>query len=49
MYNNWFRIGPLIVHGYGAMVAAGIMAAVHGAEKRAKEEGMKVDGDLCPA
>jgi phosphatidylglycerol:prolipoprotein diacylglycerol transferase len=46
MYNNWFRIGPLTVHGYGAMVAAGIMTAVHGAEKRAKEESMKVDGDF---
>ena len=27
MYNDWFSIGPITVHGYGAMIAIGILAA----------------------
>ena len=37
MYNDWFSIGPLTVHGYGVMVAAGILAAVWLAEKLSKK------------
>ena len=37
MFNNWFSIGPFTVHGYGVMIAVGILAAVAMAEKLAKE------------
>ena len=37
MLNDWFSIGPLTVHGYGVMIAVGILAAVGMAEKLAKE------------
>ena len=37
MFNNWFSIGPFSVHGYGVMIAVGILAAVAMAEKLAKE------------
>ena len=33
MFNNWFSIGPFTVHGYGVMIAVGILAAVAMAEK----------------
>ena len=36
MFNNWFSIGPFTVHGYGVMIAVGILAAVAMAEKLAK-------------
>lgn len=36
MLNDWFSIGPLTVHGYGVMIAVGILAAVGMAEKLAK-------------
>lgn len=47
MFNNWFSIGGLTVHGYGVMIAIGILAAVGLAEKLAKEYGLdyqNVDG-----
>ena len=37
MFNNWFSIGQFTVHGYGVMIAVGILAAVAMAEKLAKE------------
>ena len=36
MYNDWFSIGSLTIHGYGVMVAVGILAAVWLAEKLSK-------------
>ena len=36
MYNDWFTIGPVTVHGYGVMIAIGILAAFWLAEKLAK-------------
>lgn len=43
MYNNWFTIGPLTVHGYGVMIAIGILAAFWLAEKLAKEHGLDAE------
>ena len=28
MFNDWFSIGPFTVHGYGVMIAIGILVAV---------------------
>ena len=33
MYNNWLTIGPVTIHGYGVMIAIGILAAAWLAEK----------------
>lgn len=40
MYNDWFKIGPLTVHGYGFMIAVGILAAIWMAEKLTRERGL---------
>ena len=40
MYNDWFTIGPVTVHGYGVMIAIGILAAFWLAEKLAKNHGL---------
>lgn len=40
MFNDWFTIGPLTVHGYGVMIAVGILVAVWAAEKLAKQYGL---------
>lgn len=37
MFNDWFSIGPLTVHGYGVMIAVGILAASWLATKLCKE------------
>ena len=37
MFNDWFSIGPLTVHGYGVMIAVGILAASWLAAKLCKE------------
>lgn len=37
MFNDWFSIGPLTVHGYGGMIAVGILAASWLATKLCKE------------
>lgn len=37
MFNDWFSIGPLTVHGYGVMIAIGILAASWLATKLCKE------------
>lgn len=44
MYNNLFSIGPLTVHGYGAMIAIGALSAILIAAYRTKKNGL--DGDL---
>ena len=43
MWNNWFSIGPLTVHGYGVMIAIGILVAFWVADKQAKKHGLSVD------
>lgn len=43
MYNDWFSIGPITVHGYGAMIAIGILAAFWLGEKLAKKHGLDAD------
>ena len=40
MYNDWLKIGPLTVHGYGVMIAIGILAAFWLAEKLTRERGL---------
>lgn len=37
MYNNWFKIGPVTIHGYGFMIAMGILVAFWLAERLAKK------------
>jgi phosphatidylglycerol:prolipoprotein diacylglycerol transferase len=37
MFNDWFSIGPLTVHGYGVMIAVGILAASWLVTKLCKE------------
>ncbi len=47
MYNNWLTIGPITIHGYGVMIAIGILVAVWLAEKLAKQHGLdgsKIEG-----
>ena len=47
MYNNWLTIGPVTIHGYGVMIAIGILMAVWYSEKMAKKYGLraeKIDG-----
>ena len=43
MYNDWFHIGPLTVHGYGVMTAVGVLAAFFLAEKLAKKHGLAAE------
>ena len=40
MYNDWLKIGPLTVHGYGVMIAIGILAAFWMSERNAKKLGL---------
>lgn len=47
MYNDWLTIGPVTIHGYGVMIAIGILMAVWYSEKQAKKYGLqaeKIDG-----
>ena len=41
MFNDWFNIGPFTVHGYGVMVAAGILSALSLATYLAKRNGLE--------
>jgi prolipoprotein diacylglyceryl transferase len=41
MKNELLKIGPFVVHGYGLMIAIGIMAAYLSVEYRAKLKGLK--------
>lgn len=43
MKNELFNIGPLVVHGYGLMIAIGIIAAYFTAEYRAKKYNMEYE------
>lgn len=43
MYNDLFSIGPLTVHGYGLMIAIGVLTALFVGEARAKKRGMNSD------
>lgn len=43
MYNDLFSIGPFTVHGYGLMIAIGIILAYYTADKRARANGQNSD------
>ena len=43
MYNDLFTIGGLTVHGYGLMIAVGVVFAIVVAQLRAKRKGLSVD------
>ena len=43
MYNDLFSIGPFTVHGYGLMIAIGVLTALFVGEARAKKRGMNAD------
>lgn len=43
MYNDLFSIGPFTVHGYGLMIAIGVLAALFMGEARAKKRNMNAD------
>ena len=43
MYNDWLTIGNLTIHGYGVMIAVGILAAFWLGERLAKETGLSVE------
>ena len=36
MYNDWLTIGPLTIHGYGVMIAIGILCAFWLGERQAR-------------
>lgn len=40
MFNDWFSIGPFTVHGYGVMIAIGILVGFYIAEKLADKNGL---------
>ncbi|MDO4292577.1 MAG: prolipoprotein diacylglyceryl transferase [Eubacteriales bacterium] len=40
MKNDLFSIGPLTIHGYGLMIAIGVLAAYYTVEYRSKKRGM---------
>ena len=44
MYNDLFSIGPVTIHGYGLMIAIGIVVALLVGDKRAGKRGL--DGEL---
>ena len=41
MHNDWFQIGPFTVHGYGVMMAVGILSAIALAERLSKKHGLE--------
>ena len=43
MFNDWFTIGPLTIHGYGVMIAIGILAAFWLAERLAKRYNLEYE------
>ena len=43
MYNDWLKIGPVTVHGYGVMIAIGILCAFWMAERLGKKFGLNTD------
>ncbi|MBR2067240.1 MAG: prolipoprotein diacylglyceryl transferase [Solobacterium sp.] len=40
MHNDWLTIGPVTIHGYGVMMALGILVGISVAEKMAKKYGL---------
>ncbi len=40
MFNDWFTIGSITIHGYGVMIAIGILAAFFVGERQAKKHGL---------
>ncbi len=45
MWNDWFSIGPLTIHGYGVCIATGLVLALLLASMRAKKLGL--NDDIC--
>ena len=43
MYNDWLTLGPITIHGYGVMIAVGILMAYFVAERQAKKHGLSPD------
>ena len=43
MHNDWLTIGPITIHGYGVMIAVGILMAYIVGERQAKKHGMDPD------
>ncbi len=43
MYNDIFSIGPITIHGYGLMIAIGVLTALFIGERRARKRGMNPD------
>ena len=43
MFNDWFTIGGVTIHGYGVMIGLGILAAFYVSERQAKKYGMSPD------
>jgi phosphatidylglycerol:prolipoprotein diacylglycerol transferase len=43
MYNDWFTIGNFTIHGYGVMIAVGILMAFYVGEKLARKTGLDPD------
>jgi phosphatidylglycerol:prolipoprotein diacylglycerol transferase len=43
MWNDLLKVGPLMVHGYGLMIAIGILAAYLTVEYRAKKKGLEYE------
>jgi phosphatidylglycerol:prolipoprotein diacylglycerol transferase len=43
MFNNWFTIGGITIHGYGVMTALGMLAACWVGERQAKKHGLRSD------
>lgn len=43
MYNDIISIGPITIHGYGLMIAIGILAAMFIGDARAKKRGLQSD------
>ena len=39
MFNDWFSIGSFTIHGYGVMIAIGILMAFFYGERMAKKYG----------
>lgn len=43
MYNDILKIGPIVIHGYGLMIAIGVWIALMIGEKRANKRGLSGD------
>jgi len=43
MFNDWFSIGPVTVHGYGVCIAVGLLLALFTSSAKAKKKGLNDD------